>query len=117
MNNTLVRIEPEEVLLPGFAKDFKAPATRRESSTGLYRQEKVLLRSDHVDRIQAIKKDFLERKAHWQPSMALADVINASLAFILRYVDFAELESVEGLDSYITSRLERGLPGHGRRQP
>jgi len=117
MNNTMVRPEAEEALLPGFAKQFQTVPQRRDNSTGLYRQEKLLLRSDHVDRIQAIKKEFLETKSHWQPSMTLADVVNASIAFVLRYVDFAELNSVEELDSYITSRLQRGLPGHGSRQP
>ncbi len=75
-------------------------------AAGLYRQEKLLMRSDCVEKLEIIKKAFLKRKADWQTPMALADIINASVAFVLRHVDFESLESVEDLDLHIASRLD-----------
>lgn len=75
-------------------------------ATGLYRQEKLLMRADSVERLETIKKRFLKRKADWQAPMAMADFVNASVAFVLRHVDFDDLDSVEALDVHIASRLQ-----------
>jgi hypothetical protein len=73
--------------------------------SGLYRQEKLLLRGEYLEALEKIKGDFASRKPDFRKSVTLGQLVDAAIGLMLRQVDFASLESAEDLERHVVRQV------------
>jgi hypothetical protein len=88
-----------------FGEAESKPAPAATGAPGQYRQVKLLLHSDHVEMLAAIRNDFAKRKSESQQSVLVEDLVGAAVGFMLRHVDFSALKSVNDLDRHVTAQV------------
>ena len=98
--------EPAHCRMQG---EFWPPAT---TSTGLYRQEKLVLRSEQVESLETIRRDFNLRKPAFRKSITVGEFIDAAVGFMLRHAEFEALESTEDLDRHVASQVYGRILGN-----
>ena len=85
------------------AEGKSAPAAT--GAPGPYRQVKLLLHNDHIERLEAIRDDFAKRKPESQRSLLVEELVSAAVGFMLRHVDFRALQCVADLDRHVTAHV------------
>jgi len=81
------------------------PAPAATGAPGRYRQVKLLLHSDHIERLEGIRNDFARRKSESQQSLLVEGLVAAAVGFMLRHVDFSALQSADDLDRHVTASV------------
>ena len=81
------------------------PAPAATGAPGQYRQVKLLLHSDHIERLEVIRNDFAKRKLESQQSLLVEELVSAAVGFMLRHVDFSTLQSADALDRHVTASV------------
>ena len=86
-------------------EDEGKPAPAATGAPGRYRQVKLLLHSDHIERLERIRNDFARRKEDSQQSLLIEELVAAAVGFMLRHVDFSSLQSAGDLDRHVTASV------------
>jgi len=81
------------------------PAQASAGMPGLYRQAKLLLHSDHMEKLEGIRDDFAKRKLESQKPITVGELVSAAVGFMIRHVDFNALKSGDDLDRHVTAHV------------
>lgn len=75
------------------------------------KHEKLLLRVEHIERMDAIRKAFNRNRLHAaEPPMTTSDIVNASLDFIFQHrIAFAVLKSANDLPKFLAEQVYRDV--------
>lgn len=73
------------------------------------KHEKILLRVEHIERMDAIRRAFNKSRLHPAKSpMTTSDIVNASLDFVFEHrVPYHALRDVQGLPNFIAEHIYR----------
>jgi len=112
---------PDAYCLENYAPKPAAPATKsvepvpevRRGFSELYsnKHEKLLLRVEHVERMDEIRKAFNKARLHpAEPPMTTSDLVNASLDFVFQHrIAFAALKSADDLPKFLAEQVYRDV--------
>lgn len=108
---------PPAPFAPPEASDESLPEVRGGfSEVYSNKHEKILLRVDHVAKMDAIRKAFNAGRLHAeQPPMTTSDIVNACLDFVLQHrIAFAALKRAEELPKFIAESVYRDVVSRWR---
>lgn len=80
------------------------------------KHEKILLRIEHVERMDAIRKAFNAGRLHsQQPPMTTSDIVNACLDFAFQHrIPFSALKRADDLPKFIAESVYRDVVSRWR---
>lgn len=92
---------------PEMLRALRKPVSREEVPAAKVRfsdvysnaHQKILLRTDHIERMDAVRKAFNKRRAHQaKRSLTTSDLVNACLDFVFEHpIPFDRLDDAEGV--------------------
>lgn len=80
------------------------------------KHEKLLLRADHVDRMDAIRRNFNKQRIHeGRRALTTSDIVNAALDFVFEHpIPFHRLADAEALRELIAEHVYRDVVSRWR---
>ena len=72
------------------------------------KEASILVRTDHLEKMDGIRRYFNKRRVHIGQSITNSDILNAALDFVFDYrIPFEGLQDADGLKTFIQEHIRR----------